>query len=199
MTEQLRSRSGTILVGIASGLIAMTAVTPVYAIWAVIAWPILGGLFFLAAAGFSFQMARLAAKLLRLGRRLPHERNATDERISRLQGIVGGIQGGLILIGGLSLALLGHWTLILPLVALVVGLHFFAMPWIFGRTIDYYLGSAMVLVAGVGFYLASQPELSWQTVWGVVGSCGALVTCSYGVWMAQTAQTVLRDYAALRV
>lgn len=197
MAEQLETRIGTILIGIASGLVAMSIVTPFYAIWAGFAWPVVGGLFFVAAGAFSFQMARLAARLRRLGRSLPHELNAADQRISKLQAIVGGIQGGLILLSSLALALLGYWTWILPVVALVVGLHFFAMPWIFDRTIDYYLGSAMVLVAGLGCYLAARPDVSWQLTWGLVGIGGALVTSSYGLWMGRTARQTLRDYERL--
>ena len=49
-----------------------------------------------------------------------------------------------------------------PAVALIVGLHFFPMPVIFGRTIDYYLGTVMLMVANVGLYLASQSSISWQ-------------------------------------
>lgn len=79
--------------------------------------------------------------------------------------IVGSIQGGLILTSVIALALLGRHLWILPTVALVVALHFYPMPAIFGRTIDYYLGTAMLVAAVIGFVLAAQGA-DWQVVCG---------------------------------
>lgn len=53
--------------------------------------------------------------------------------------------------------MLGVWTWIVPVVVLIVALHFFPMR-IFRRTIDYYLGTAMLAVPVVGLYLAGQPR-----------------------------------------
>ena len=56
----------------------------------------------------------------------------------------------------------GRYVWIPPAVALIVALHFFPMPAIFGRMIVYRLGTVMLMVANVGFYLASQSSISWQ-------------------------------------
>lgn len=196
MSTQLATRVGTILGGVASGLIPMGIFTPVYAIWPVLAWPIWGSVFFALAVGWSAYLVVMAVQLIRLSRELPHETNADDARISKAMAIIGGIQGGLILLSAGVSAMLGAWTLILPFLALVVGLHFFALPWVFGRTIDYYLGVAMLLVAGIGFYLSSQGE-PWLITWGVIGAGGALVTSCYGLWMVLTARQTLRDHEAI--
>lgn len=198
MSNQLQTRIGTILNGTASGLIPMAIFTPVYAIWPIFAWPAPGIVFFLLAAAWSAYLAVSAARLLRLGRELPHETSADDARIAKGMAIVSSIQGGLILTSAVILALLGQWTWILPVVVLVVALHFFPMPWIFRRTIDYYLGTAMLIVAVIGLYLSAQSTVSWQITWAVVGIGAALVTSTYGLWIRLTAKRVLSDYEALR-
>jgi hypothetical protein len=194
--DDLSSRIGTILRGIASGLFPMAAFTPIYAIWPLLAWPIAGTAFFVVAAGWSAVLAMTAVRLIRLSRELPCERNADDARISTGMAIVGSIQGGLILTSAAILALSGYWIWILPVIALIVALHFFAMPWIFHRTIDFSLGAAMLVVAVIGLVLAGQPDISWQTTWAIVGVGGTLVTSGYGLWMRRTAARALREYAA---
>lgn len=199
MSEDLGTRVGTILNGIASGLIPMALFTPIYAIWSIFAWPVFGTVFFALAVAWSIYLAVSAGRLLRQSRSLPRETNADDARITKGMAIVSSIQGGLILTSGVTLALLGLWTWILPVVVLVVALHFFPMPWIFRRTIDFYLGTAMLIVAAVGLYLSTQGTVSWQTVWGVSGLGAAIVTSTYGLWMRLTASHVLRDFKALPV
>ncbi|MGO2112157.1 MAG: hypothetical protein ACTH31_11140, partial [Pseudoclavibacter sp.] len=154
MSNDLRNRVGTIVNGTASGLIPMAVFTPVYAIWPLFAWPLVGAAFFGLAAAWAAYLAVSAARLLRLSRELPSERNADDARITKWMSIVSSIQGVLILASAVTLAGLGLWVWILPAVVLIVALHFFPMPWIFRRTIDFYLGSAMLIVAMVGLYLS---------------------------------------------
>lgn len=197
MSDDLSKRVGTILNGTASGLIPMAIFTPVYAIWPVFAWPITGSVFFILALAWSIYLAMSAVRLLRYSRTLPRETNEDDARISKGMTVVSSIQGGLIVTSIVVLALLGLWAWILPAVVLVVALHFFPMPWIFHRTIDFYLGTAMLIVAVVGLYLSAQDTVTWQTTWAVVGIGAALVTSTYGLWIRLTARRVLREYDAL--
>ena len=111
--------------------------------------------------------------------------------------IVSSIQGGLILASIVVFVVLGRYVWILPVVALIVAVHFFPMPAIFGRTIDYYLGAVMLVVAGIGLYLAGQPSISWQLTWGVTGVGGALVTSAYGLYIVREGRRVVRSYRAL--
>lgn len=193
--ENPLTRTGPVLQGVASGLIPMAIFTPFYAIWPIFAWPIPGGLFFALALTWAVYLALTAARLLRRSRALPHEQNALDVRIARGMTIVSSIQGGLILSVTIVLALLGLWVWILPAVALIVALHFFPMPAIFGRTIDYYLGGAMLIVAVVGLVLAGQ-QMPWQVVCGITGIGAALVTSAYGLYMVLAARRAEQVHAA---
>lgn len=191
--QDLNTRVGTILNGAASGMIPMAIFTPVYAIWPVFAWPVAGSVFFVLALAWSAYLAVIARGTLRLGRELPHERNEYDARITKGMAIVSSLQGVLILASVIVLALLGLLVWVLPVVALIVALHFFPMPVIFGRTIDYYLGTAMLAVAVVGLALAGQAA-DWQLVWAITGIGGALVTSSYGLYIVLTARRTLSQY-----
>lgn len=193
--ENPLSRTGPVLQGVASGLIPMAIFTPFSAIWPVFAWPIPGGLFFALALTWAVFLALTAARLLRRSRALPHEQNALDVRIARGMTIVSSIQGVLILSVAIVLALLGLWVWVLPAIALIVALHFFPMPAIFGRTIDYYLGTAMLIVAAVGLALAGQ-QAEWQIVCAITGLGAALVTSAYGLYMVLAARGAEREHAA---
>ena len=82
------------------------------------------------------------------------------------------------------------------MVALIVALHFFPMPAIFGRTIDYYLGSVMLVAAIAGLVLAAQAA-DWQVVWAVTGAGGAMVTSAYGGYLVWYARRILSGYESV--
>lgn len=195
--EDLRTRVGTVLHGTASGMIPMAVFTPVYAIWPVIAWPVPGAVFFVLALAWSGCLAVTARRLLRLGRELPHETNEDDARIATGMTILSSVQGALILASVVVLTLLDQLAWILPVIALIVALHFFPMPAIFRRTIDYYLGTAMLVAALLGLILTGQ-QVDWQVAWAVTGVGGALVTSSYGLYIVSAARRTLAEYETVK-
>lgn len=193
--QDLHARAGTVLNGIASGMVPMAIFTPVYAIWAAVAWPVPGGIVFIVALAWSVYLGLTGRRLLRLSADLPDERTAHDGRITRGMTILSSAQGGLILLAVVVLVLLGQWEWILPVVAIVVALHFFPMASLFGRSIDYYLGTGMAIAALAGLTLAGMGA-TWQVVWAVTGLGGALVTSMYGLYMVRTARRTLAQYEA---
>jgi len=193
MTD-VNTRTGAVVQGIGSGLTAMALFTPVYAIWPFFAWPLAGGVFFASALAWSVFLVVRARSLMALSRTMPFEPDAFDRRLTKWIGVISSIQGVLILVSTIALALLGLWTWILPTVALIVALHFFPMPALFGRTIDYYLGGGMLLVAVLGLHLASRATVDWPITWGVTGIGGTLVTSSYGIYMVISARRALRAH-----
>lgn len=196
--DDFAARVGPIVRGVASGLIPMAVFTPAYAIWPVLAWPVPGVIFFVAALAWSVFLAIRAAKLIKFAGGVPNETNAYDARISKGMTLVSSIQGALIVTSVVVLALFGQYVWILPVVVLIVGIHFFPMPAIFGRTIDYYLGGFMLLVAGTGLYLASQTGIDWQVTLGVTGFGAALVTSAYGLYIVRAGNTALTSYRQLQ-
>lgn len=194
--QDLRSRAGTMLNGTGSGMLAMSVFTPFYAIWPVFAWPVLGVVIFVAALAWSVYLGLTARRLLRLSAGLPDERNEYDARITQGMRVLSSGQGGLIALAAVTLWLLGLQVWILPVVALIVALHFFPMAAMFGRTLDYYLGTMMAIASLAGFTLAGLGWL-WQAVWATTGIGGGIVTSIYGLHMVRTARRTLAEYQAL--
>lgn len=190
----LTGRIGTIMRGSASGLIPMAIFTPIYAFWPVVANPLIGSILFALALGWSAYLAVRAVAILRDTRTLPRETNAYDARIAKGMTIISSIQGALILTSIVVLIVFDRWEWILPVVVLIVAVHFFPMPSLFERTIDYYLGSVMLLIAGTGIILTSQSSISWTTTWAVTGFGAALVTSAYGLYIDHAARTVFARY-----
>lgn len=194
--QDLRSRAGTMLNGTASGMVPMAVFTPCYAIWPVFAWPVPGAVILGVALAWSVYLGLTARRLFRLSAELPDERSEHDARITRGMTVLSSVQGGGILLSAVVLWLLGLWMWILPVVALIVALHFFPMPALFGRTIDYYLGTLMAIASLAGFTLAGLGR-PWQEVWAATGIGGAIVTGLYGLYMVRTARRTLAQYEAL--
>ena len=192
--QDFATRAGTILGGTASGMIPMAIFTPVYAIWPIFAWPIAGTIFFVLAVAFSTYLFVTGIRTLRRSRQLPNERNAADDRIVKVMPIISNIMGFGILVAIILLTVFDLTVLILPTVAVLVALHFFPMAQLFDRTIDYYLGSLMLIAAIVGFIVAAQGN-DWEVVWATTGILGALVTSTYGLNALLSARRVLTLYA----
>ncbi|WP_104091913.1 hypothetical protein [Arthrobacter sp. GMC3] len=192
MATATKSQPGTVLRGIASGLFPMAGFTPVYALWAIFAWPLPGSVFFAAALTWSMYLLATAVRLISVSTAMPRDKTAFDARIDKGISILSGVQGGLIVtaIVLLSVFSLAQW--IMPIVAGIVALHFFFMPLLFGRTIDYYLGSVMLAFAIVGLLLTSA-QTEWTTVWGVVGVGSACVTSAFGYYMVRAARLTLTE------
>jgi hypothetical protein len=98
-------------------------------------------------------------------------------------GIIFGAEGLFIFLAINLVNNLGHPDLVIPAIALVVGLHFYPMAWIFKRKIDYYLatGSTIVAIAAVFFIL--HHTFAFETTIAFVGIGLAMATTSYGLYM----------------
>src|SRR5699024_2591350 len=158
-----------------------------YAVWTIFAWPLPGAIFFALALAWSVYLVVTARRLQRRTRALAQEPNETEARIAKGMTILANAQGGLIFAASVVLGLLGQWIWLLPVIALIVALHFFPMAPMFGRSIDYYLGAVMAIAGLTGLTLAGL-GYEQQVVWAVTGVGGALVTSAYGLFMVRTAR-----------
>src|ERR1700761_7052807 len=132
--------------GIASGLFMMGAFT---LMWAGIAF---GGLFgtiyqwgliLFAALAILFITKGIAFR--KIEKQFPKLTSAADlaeeKRMGKWFGIIFGAEGLGIFIGINIVNNLGHPDLLFPVMALVVGLHFFPLAKVFKRSFDYYLAT----------------------------------------------------------
>jgi hypothetical protein len=173
---------------VATGLFMMTFFT---GLWASIAY---GGLyrsafrviiFFFIILMFIFIMQGI--KFLRISKKYPAVQSPEDaaegKKMGMWFGIIFGAEGLFIFLAINLVNNLGHPDLIIPAIALVVGMHFYPMAWIFKRTIDYYLATWATFIAMCGIVFTLYKTLPPDNIISFVGIGLAIATTCYGLYM----------------
>lgn len=155
----------------------------VYAIWWVFAWPVAGTVVFVLALVYAGVIVAQSIANTRHSRRFPSIRTPEGDLIGKRMGTLSGVSYGVLWIAVIILALFGLWRWVLPVVALVIALHFFPMAAIFSRRIDYLLAPIALIFAVIGLVLAAQSEVPWAVVYGVTGIGGAITTAAYAGYL----------------
>lgn len=198
MSSEVVSRSS--VRGIAVGLALMALFTAMWSGWA---YSASGGWFVLLAAGFWIAAGLMAANSVHLFRSLrlfapPVEVESEEGRPAgrrfRMVFVAEGVSIGVVC-GVLGAA--GRSEYFAPAIALIVGLHFIPLAWVFHRRLDIWLGSFAVLVGAVGIFAITARPDSYLPVWAVVGFLMASTTTAYGALMSAAKQNLLRSAAAI--
>jgi hypothetical protein len=108
---------------------------------------------------------------------------AEGKRSGKWFGIIFGAEGLGIFIAINIVRLLGHDDLVIPVIALVVGLHFYPLGWVFKRTLDYYLATWATLTAILGIVFTLNKTYPENNILAFVGIGLAIATSSYGLYM----------------
>jgi hypothetical protein len=173
---------------IAAGLFMMAFFT---ALWAGIAYgglyagPFRFGLIFFLVFIIAFVIQGI--KLLRAAHRHPEirteEEAAEKKRVGKWFGIIFGAEGLAIFLAINIVNNLGHPDLTIPVIALVVGLHFYPLARIFKRTIDYYLATWSTIIAVCAIIFTLYKTIPAHSILVFTGVGIALATSSYGTYM----------------
>ncbi|GAA1632949.1 hypothetical protein [Leucobacter chromiireducens] len=167
-----------------------------YAAWWPFAWGFWGAGAFLVAALLALAFAvRGIAQMQHSARFAPPTDGPSDpENQRRTTAItrINSIAHPVWILGSIVLLALGRGRWVLPLMVVVIGLHFIPMARIMDRRIDYVLGPGSALFGVAAALLAQDPTVPWLTVFGVAGVGGALATLTY-------AWALARDYRRLSV
>lgn len=189
MTTSATTLPAIAIRSVGTGLIMMAVFT---GIWAGIAYGIgLAGssyqwlllLFFLCMIMFVIQGIRFFG----IARKYPSiqspEAAAEGKKMGMWFGIIFGAEGLFIFLGINLVRNLGHPDLIIPVIALVVGLHFYPMARIFKRKIDYWLATWTTLIAALAIMFMLKKIISFQGMAAFVGIGVAIATSCYGIYM----------------
>jgi hypothetical protein len=174
--------------GVATGLLMMTFFT---GLWSGIAY---GGMqlsvFRFVLIIFLFLMLLFVVNGTRFFKTAKHfpdsispEDEAEKKRMGKWFGIIFGAEGLGIFLAVNIVIKLGHPDLIIPVIALVVALHFYPMAKIFKRKIDYWLATWATLIALCGIIFAMNKIMPSDSIQTFVGIGIALATSSYGIYM----------------
>lgn len=170
----------------------------VYAIWWVFAWPVAGTVALVLAVVYAGVIVAQSIANIRHSRRFPSIRTPEGDLIGKRMGILSGVSYGVLWIAVIVLALFGLWRWVLPVVALVIALHFFPMAAIFSRRIDYLLAPIALIFAVLGLVLAAQNEVPWEVVYGVTGIGGAVTTAAYAGYLVVDYRALARQAGVAR-
>ena len=201
MPDTVRLIPRAALNGIATGLCLMSFFTLV---WTGIAYGGLhsGGYWALLLIFPAFCIAFIvnAIRLFRSAKYFPEitspEDIARKKKSGMWFGIIFGAEGLGIFIAINIVVNLGHPELTVPVMALVVGLHFFPLARLFRRTIDYYLASYSTLLAIAAILLGYEKIFNQNETIAFTGVVMAIATAAYGVYMllaGRKAMSALRN------
>lgn len=188
MNNQTHTVPAEAVKGIASGLLMMAFFT---LLWTGIAY---GGIHNSSLAWILVVFLLLAAtfivngiSLYKIAKHFPkvqsEEDKAEEKRMGKWFGIILGAEGLGIFIAINIVTNLGHPELTIPVIALVVGLHFYPLARVFKRTIDYYLATWSTLIAILGIVFSLNHTLSQPNIFAFIGIGIAVATSCYGLYM----------------
>jgi hypothetical protein len=128
-----------------------------------------------------------AIKFFGIAKHFPASLSAEDaaekKKMGKWFGIIFGAEGLGIFLAVNIVINMGHPDLIIPAIALVVGVHFYPMAKIFKRKIDYWLATWSTLIAVCGIVFTLNKTMPSNDILTFVGVGIALATSSYGLYM----------------
>jgi hypothetical protein len=184
--------------GVATGLMLMTLFTTM---WACIANAGLNGrdyhivlaVFILLALTFLVNGIRMFGKAKSFPMAISEQDIAERKKAGKWFGIIFGAEGLGIFIAVNIVVNIGHPELVIPTIALVVGLHFYPIAKVFKRKIDYYLATWATLVAVLGILFSLNKTLTEPGVFAFVGIGIAIATSCYGIYMIYYGTRLVRQ------
>src|ERR1700761_1536538 len=155
------------ITSIATGILMMACFTTM---WTGIAYGslqhgiillILFGIIVITLIAFAIYLFNIAKQFPKLESEVD---KAEGKKTGKWFGIIFGAEGLGIFVGINIVVNLGHADLTIPVIALVVGLHFYPLARVFKRKIDYYLATWTTLIAIIAIVLILNKTYSTAAV-----------------------------------
>ncbi|MEZ0163724.1 hypothetical protein AB2L27_02960 [Kineococcus sp. LSe6-4] len=185
-----------LLNGVVVGLVLMAVFTTAWSANTLGTWPggpgaVITAVGVLVSAWFVLTAVRLARTRGRASTVATPEEERWRRRSGTAFGWVFTAEAVLVVAAANVLGAVGRPDLVLPAIALVVGLHFYPMARIFRRRVDTWLATALSAVGLAGLLALLLTGTDRDTVWGLVACGAALTTGAYGVYFTQVASDLL--------
>jgi hypothetical protein len=181
---------------VAIGFFLMAFFTLLWASWSLYGLPAAAGVALVVIFGILAVIFVInGVRLMRSARELPLPSGAEASRRGRALrvgfGVTFAAEGVIIGVVCALLIVNGGYAYLAPAIALVVGLHFIPLGFIFRRTIDFYIAAWVVVWALLGFWLINSGTLAAPLVASIVGVAGACGTAAYGIYMLRVKRAML--------
>ncbi|MDP9047253.1 MAG: hypothetical protein M3N14_03900 [Bacteroidota bacterium] len=158
-------------------------------VFALIFFPVLA-ITFLSKAIHLFKIVRQFPKLT------SESDIAEEKKTGKWFGIIVGAEGLGIFIAINVVINLGHPELQIPVIALVVGLHFYPLARVFKRKVDYYLATWSTLIAVLAIVFSLNKTLALPGILAFTGVGIAIATSCYGMYMLSRSKKIVVPEAA---
>lgn len=181
---------------VAIGLFLMAFFTLLWASWSLYGLPVAVGAALVVIFGVpAVTFVINGIQLIRSAHWLPLPSGDEAKRRGRALrvgfGVTFAAEGVIIGFVCAMLIMTGGYAYLAPAIALVIGLHFIPLGFIFGRTIDFYIAGWVVVWALLGFWLINSQTMAAPLVASIVGVAGACGTTAYGVYMLRVKRVIL--------
>lgn len=185
-----------LLDGVVVGLVLMAVFTTAWCANTLGTWPgALGTSITAVGVIAAVWFVVTAVRLVRRRGRASTSMTADEQRRQRRSGMAFGwvvtLEAVLVVVAANVLNSIGRPDLVLPAIALVVGLHFYPMARIFARSIDTWLATALSAVGLAGLLVLLLTDADRDLVWGLVAVGAALTTGAYGAYFTRLAGGLL--------
>lgn len=174
--------------------IVMSFFTLIYAIWFGFAWGLAGWLIFIMLAIFCMFIVKMSIDNIQHSKKF-HAVSTDDSRaIEKKMKILSIISYSSLWLAVIISALLGKVKFIMPIVTLIIGIHFLPQASIMSRKIDYFIAPIPITFAFISIWLAFTSDLNWQTLYAISGIGGSIATISYAVYMIVSYKKLVQKY-----
>ncbi|NCD69374.1 long-chain fatty acid--CoA ligase [Mucilaginibacter agri] len=126
----------------------------------------------------------------------PGVKSADEKKKDKWFMIIGALEGLAIFLTANVLINIKLFNYFVPAMALIVGLHFFPLGYIFKRSFDYFMGIWTCVVAFTGMILIKQHLAGFEVIALVSTGC-AIATSLYGIRMIAQGRNAMQQSSLL--
>ncbi|GMA48018.1 hypothetical protein TMUPMC115_2273 [Tetragenococcus muriaticus PMC-11-5] len=196
IVENNRDLNGETLRSIAPVSLMMAIFLLAYTIWFGFAWGLFGWILFTVSLFISTILFVKSIQNIKHSKLFEVHETKSGKRIGKAMGILSGVSYGILWLSVIILIIIDWYALIMPVVTLIIGLHFFPQAKIMNRKLDYFVAPIPIATALISIILVINSDLPWQSAFAIASIGGAIATIIYGFHILSTYQQLTSHNAA---
>lgn len=180
IVENNRHLNGETLQSIAPVSLMMSIFLLAYTIWFGVAWGLVGWILFIVSLFLSIFLFVKSIQNIKHSKLFEVHKTDSGKRIGKAMAVLSGVSYGILWLSVIILVIVSWYELIMPIVTLIIGLHFIPQAKIMNRKLDYFVAPIPITTALCSIILVINTELSWQNAFAIASIGGAVATVVYG-------------------